>query len=279
MITIPRQLICLAVAMLASSAAAQSSEWDTASASYGRGVHAYFAGRYGDAEAWLSRALEFDPNDPRLFYFRALALMRLGRSDEACFDMEVGASLEAERPNRYGVGVALQRVQGGDRLVLEKYRRQALAGALAHRRYSRAQSEPRASDESQVLYQPVIVPLDGFSLPGTPPALSAEDLARRAAAAESRVAPGLPPQPPASTNTPPEADPFQDDTAPLPPQPGPVPPATEAPAEPAEEATPPEEEAPAEEDVSTDPPAAPEAETPQQPSATESEDDPFQDFQ
>jgi hypothetical protein len=265
--------------MLASSAAAQSSEWDTASASYGRGVHAYFAGRYGDAEAWLSRALEFDPNDPRLFYFRALTLMRLGRSDEACFDMEVGASLEAERPNRYGVGVALQRVQGGDRLVLEKYRRQALAGALARGRLSRAQSEPRASDESQVLYQPVIVPLDGFSLPGTPPALSSEDLARRGAVAESRVAPRLPPQPPASTNTPSEVNPFQDDAAPAPTPPAPAARATEAPAEPVEEMPPAEVEAPAEEDAIAEPPAAPEAETPPQPSATESEDDPFQDFQ
>jgi tetratricopeptide (TPR) repeat protein len=262
------------MAMLASSAAAQSSEWDRAAASYGRGVHAYFDGRYDDAEAWLARALEFNPDDPRLFYFRALSLMRLGRSDEACSEMEVGAALEAERPNRYGVGVALQRVQGGDRLVLEKYRRQALAGALVQQRATRAQSESRANDESQVLYQPVIVPLDGFLSPGIPRALSAEDLARRAAVAESRGAPRLPPQSRGSASTPTEPNPFQDDTAAAPAQPAPAARSTEAPFRPAEEATP--EDADLDEANEVD--EGPITPSPQSP-APDSQDDPFQDFQ
>jgi hypothetical protein len=273
MISIQQNMLlgCLAVAMFASSAAAQSSEWDTASASYGRGVHAYFAGRYGDAEAWLSRSLEYHPDDPRPLYFRALTLMRLGRSDEACSDLEIGAALEAERPNRYGVGAALQRVQGSDRLALEKYRRQALAGALAQGRLNRARSESRASDESQVLYQPVIVPLDGFSLPGIPPALSTEDLARRAAAAESRAAPRLPPQSSAPTSAISEADPFQDDAAPASEQPASAARATEASADATKEAAPGDaalEEAG--EETSSPSPQSP---------ALQSDDDPFQDFQ
>jgi len=276
MITTLRRLrmTCLAVAMLASPAAAQSSEWDAAAAAYGRGVHAYFAGRYGDAEASLARAQKVNPDDPRLFYFRALSLMRLGRSDEARSDMQVGALLEAQRPNRYGVGAALQRVQGGDRLVLEKYRRQALAGALAHQRLSRAQSEQRASDESQVLYQPVIVPLEGFLRPGTPPALSAEDLARRAAIAASRAAPSVPPQ-----NATPQANPFQDDAGTTqeavaaPTQPAPTARATE---QPTEEAAPGDmglESGEGDEGTSAPSPQPP------VPDSTESEDDPFQDFQ
>ena len=270
------------MAVLAPSAAAQSREWDTAAASYGRGVHAYFAGRYGDAEAGLSRALELNPDDPRLFYFRALTLMRLGRSDEACSDLEVGAALEAKRPNRYGIGSALQRVQGGDRLVLESYRRKARAGDLTQQRLGHAPSQTRASDESQVLYQPVIVPLDGFLQPGTPPALTAEELSRRAASAESRDAPRLPPQTPGSTSPSSETNPFQDDAAAAPAQPAPSARSAEAPTEPAEEAglgdsgvesDKGDEGVDGDEETSTPGPQSPASES------TESEDDPFQDFQ
>ena len=55
----------------------------------------------------------------------ALTLLRQGRSDEARGDMLVGAALEAQQPRRYAIGAALERVQGGERLLLEGFRRNA----------------------------------------------------------------------------------------------------------------------------------------------------------
>src|SRR5687767_15304576 len=73
----------------------QGQDWGEASRLYSKGVHAYFAGRSTDAESYLSSALALETQDPRLYYFRALSLMRLGRMDEARGDIMIGASLEA----------------------------------------------------------------------------------------------------------------------------------------------------------------------------------------
>lgn len=199
---------CIAIALVAVRADGETSEWNMASDAYGRGVHAYFSGRYGDAEAWLNRAVSFNPNDPRIYYFRALSLMRLGRGDEACSDMQLGASLEAEAPNRYSIGAALQRVQGSDRLTLERYRRQSLAGARAQRQQVQTQRSTRVADDAEVLYQPVVVPLDEFFSPGEPRALTADELKLRAAAADARAAAAAAGR---SGVAPP--NPFQDDAA------------------------------------------------------------------
>jgi tetratricopeptide (TPR) repeat protein len=92
---------------------------------YGRGVHAYLAGQDHRAESYLSLAIESNPNDPRPYYFRAMSRLRQGRAGEARQDMQIGAFIEAGDPHRWAVGTALQRVQGPDRLMLEKYRRRA----------------------------------------------------------------------------------------------------------------------------------------------------------
>jgi hypothetical protein len=107
----------------ASAACGQSIR--SSGAIYGRGVDAYFSGNSAEAELNLSQAIQELPDDPRPYYFRALALLRSGRRDEAISDMQIGASLEAQRPKQFGVGTALERIQGGDRLLLEQYRRQA----------------------------------------------------------------------------------------------------------------------------------------------------------
>ena len=58
---------------------------------YGEGVHAYFAGNSQQAEAALSQAMVLNSQDPRIYYFRALSLLRQGRTAEARGDMLVGA--------------------------------------------------------------------------------------------------------------------------------------------------------------------------------------------
>jgi hypothetical protein len=260
---LPR-LLSLALCLVASSLSAESSEWDAASAAYGRGVHAYFAGRYTDADSWLSRAQANELKDPRPYYFRALTLLRFGRSAEAREEFGIAASFEADAPDRYAIGAALQRVQGSDRLLLEKYRRMARTAARSLRSPERAPVQNGTFD-ADVLYQPVVVPLDEFFSEGNPRSLSAEELARSAAAAEARAASATSPR-----NAPAPVDPFQDDTS------G-APAATTAP--PVAEADDTSAEAPAaEEEMSAEDAETPaEEETPAE-SAGEDADDPFGDF-
>ena len=149
---------------------------------YGQGVNAYFAGRTSDAELFLSQALALNPHDPRAYYFRALSLLRLGRLDEARGDMMVGASLEAQRPNRFSVGRALERVQGSHRLTLEQYRRQGRTLTASTTNTGTMMPEQRqrtVSDDSYVLRNRIVVPLDRLLDDGGPQPLSADELARR----------------------------------------------------------------------------------------------------
>lgn len=155
---------------------------DSASALYGQGVHAYFAGRSNEAESCLSRALELDAHDPRFYYFRALSLLRLGRVDEARGDMLAGAAREAQQPGRFAVGGALQRVQGRHRLLLEQYRGQGrLDAATAGDDLGRARSQQVSDRDTGVLRQKVVISVDEFLRPGGPQPHSEGDEAGRAA--------------------------------------------------------------------------------------------------
>ncbi len=108
---------------------------------YGRGVHAYHAGRYDDATLLLTQAIDNRLLDPRAYYFRGLAAMHQGMSVQAEEDFRDGGELEAT--GRYGdaIGRALTRVQGPARLRLEAIRDEtrlavlAAANAASDRRY------------------------------------------------------------------------------------------------------------------------------------------------
>ena len=249
MVTTLRRVVVssIAVAAVFTSAAALAREWDAASELYGRGVHAYFAGRPNQADMLLSRALEINSRDPRLFYFRGLSRIRMGRGDDGRADMKSGAALEAERTNRYAVGTSLQRVQGSDRLLLEQFRRQARAEAVKGNRRDQFAIGP----ESQVLRERVVVPLDELLRPGGPRPLTAEELAGRGAfpqpsapSAERTTTPALQP---ATTDD----DPFVEESA----------------------APEPADEIPTEPEPDTNEPASEPAESPEEPEA-----DPFGDF-
>jgi len=144
-------------------------DWNAAGMYYGRGVHAYFSGRDDEAERYMTQAIESNPNDPRPYYFRAMSRLRQGRQSDARQDMEAGAAIEAQAPQRWGVGVALQRVQGRDRLVLEDYRRRArLDEAGRQDQRNRARYEQNKSREPEVLRHAVGIPLDELVQPGNP---------------------------------------------------------------------------------------------------------------
>lgn len=105
-------------------------------AAFGGGVHSYFAGDYLRAYDDLSMAIEGGSQDPRAWYFRGLAALKLGRFDEAEADFSAGAAHEIAGAGAWPVNRSLERVQGSDRLQLERHRTQARVAGLQedHRR-------------------------------------------------------------------------------------------------------------------------------------------------
>jgi len=103
------------------------------SRAYGLGVHAYFGGDYQRAYDDLTGVIEGGSQDPRAWYFRGLAALKLGRLDEAEADFSLAADREAEAAANWGVSRSLERVQGHDRLALERHRVRARVAALQER--------------------------------------------------------------------------------------------------------------------------------------------------
>jgi len=91
---------------------------------YGVGVHAYFDKQYDKALKWFDYAAKFDPDDPRVYYFRGLTLLATGERDAALRDFERGAAREhIDGNDSYRVGTSIERIRGKVRLLLEDYRR------------------------------------------------------------------------------------------------------------------------------------------------------------
>jgi hypothetical protein len=130
-----RSGLCQALLMLTVGAAtnlATSNGQDMVlSQMYGSGVHAYFSGNFRQAMADLTTVIDSGSTDPRAFYFRGLAAMRMGGNANAAQDFARGSQLEAKALDRfYPVSRSLERVQGNDRVALERHR--ALARAAAY---------------------------------------------------------------------------------------------------------------------------------------------------
>lgn len=104
-----------------------------ADSDYADGVQHFFAGRYDEAVSALTTAVDAGTKDPRVYYFRAVALLRQGQSAAAASDMQDGAKLEAADVHQtYSVGKSLERVQGADRVTLERYRKSARTALRKH---------------------------------------------------------------------------------------------------------------------------------------------------
>jgi len=129
-----------------------SVEEQAIASTYGSGVHAYFAGDFNRSYEILSQAIEAGTADPRAWYFRGLAALKLGRTDEAEADFATGSKKESENTGAWGVARALERVQGCDRAKLERYRVQARVASLQDdRRRSRLRYLGVESAEPEVL--------------------------------------------------------------------------------------------------------------------------------
>ncbi|XZE44733.1 hypothetical protein SH467x_004350 [Pirellulaceae bacterium SH467] len=92
---------------------------------YGRAVHQYFRGDSLTAEAMLNEVIAAGSQDPRVYFFRGLAMVRNGQPDAAATDFQKGADLEIAGKKVVNVGKALERIQGPHRMELEKARSQA----------------------------------------------------------------------------------------------------------------------------------------------------------
>lgn len=112
----------------------------------GNGLHAFYGSDYQRAYDDLTEAVAAGSRDPRALYFRGLAARRMGRIDEAEADFSRAATMEAAGLGAWPVSRTLERVQGEDRLALERHRVRSRIAVLqgrreaAERRYSEIDS-------------------------------------------------------------------------------------------------------------------------------------------
>jgi hypothetical protein len=185
-------------------------------AAYGGGVHAYFAGDYARSHDDLSSAIQGGIDDPRAWYFRGLAALQLGRIDEAEADFTEAAERESRAVGMWSVSRSLERVQGPERLQLERHRIRARVAALQRdreavkRRYSGIEeSQPEvlrrvrpverlpAAKENPFADQPAAEPTPAETVP--------------APAAEPLVTPAEPSEPTAEATEPAEPSAEKED--------------------------------------------------------------------
>ena len=171
-----RSIVALGVGGLLSLCALPAQAQDAIlGQTYGNGVHAYFAGDYARAHRLLTSAIDGGSRDPRCYYFRGLAYMKLGRPQDAESDFQQGAKLETADLNKtYSVAKSLERVQGPARLDLEQYRQAARMAAfqqqekLQHDRYQQMNLQERRALEEQA--GPAPAKSGGAEPPAPPPA-------------------------------------------------------------------------------------------------------------
>lgn len=173
---------------------------------YGRGVHEYFANHTTKAERLFTEVINAGSTDPRVYYFRAMARMRLRRQYEAENDMRMGAAYEARDPgNQHSIGIALQRIQGDQRRTLERFRREARLDRVKQRRLQTQQRYEQLEErgpnvlrrEEPVRLEQLIEPALDLNAPAVDPAPDVRQ----------------PPQPAVPTET---AKPVQDEPTPTP---------------------------------------------------------------
>jgi len=114
----------VAAVTVLSGATASAQVFDNAAVgrTYGSGVHAFFTGDLDRSYDEFTAVIEAGSSDPRPWYFRGLAALKLGRPDEAEADFSRGAAVEAAAQGNWPVSQSLERVQGCDRLQLERHR-------------------------------------------------------------------------------------------------------------------------------------------------------------
>ncbi len=94
---------------------------------YGQGVHAFFDNDFVASKKLLHEVEKLGSEDPRPYYFLAMSYLRLNENKKAdhYFDKAAQFEWEGRSIRDYNVADALMRIQGNERLKLEKYREKA----------------------------------------------------------------------------------------------------------------------------------------------------------
>jgi hypothetical protein len=194
---------------------------------YAEGLKSFYGADYTRAGELLTTAIDAGSNDPRSYYFRGLSRLRLGKRTEADADFKRGAELEGKDFDAFfNVSRSIERIQGSERLMLERYRTKGRKNALAELEAIRFERFRR------------------FQPGGASPPPTAEQVAPAApadAGTPASTAPAAAPNPfgaPAASPATPEAAPAAP-AAPANPFGGPATPAAPGAAAPAAPATPP----------------------------------------
>ncbi|MDZ4783483.1 MAG: hypothetical protein SGJ19_24825, partial [Planctomycetia bacterium] len=219
-------------AMLGVAAENASAQEGALSRLYGNGVHAYFGGDIFGAEKLFTQAIDAGSQDPRCHYYRGLVYLQAGRNKAAAAEFEKGADLEAGATRAYDVSLALERIQGRSRLVLEQHRAAKLATASSATQVQRRQRlESIRRREAVTTVAPTPATLDAItgdaapipatrlvpSTPTTVPAASQPEVSAPFAdpmeAAPAASTPANAAAPPVVAPVTEEADPFGADDA------------------------------------------------------------------
>lgn len=97
-----------------------------ASTAYNSGYHLFFNGQFPEAQQMFEQARGLDENQPLYCYYLGLSLLRQGREAEGTDFLRMAAQLEQTPEGRLiDVGTGLERIQGAERLSIEKIRKEA----------------------------------------------------------------------------------------------------------------------------------------------------------
>lgn len=238
---------------------------------YGRGVHAFYSRDFTAAHEELTAAIDQGTKDPRCYYFRGMALERLGRPDEAKADFRKGAELELTSDEQiYDIPRSLQRAQGPERIKLEEYRHSVRVEMRKRKlEFEKARYEEFKRNELKVLRKPQPA-FDGDDAPAAPPATAPKKPDADDPFGASPAKPATPAKPGAAK--PAAEDPFGGP----PPKPGkPAKPAADDPFGDAPPAKPAAPKPAADDPFAEEPPAKPNTAKPAPPKPAA--DDPFAD--
>ncbi|MFP6764699.1 MAG: tetratricopeptide repeat protein, partial [Planctomycetaceae bacterium] len=185
-------------ASLASNASRRSR---TLYAMYSQGRAAYFKNDLQTSQRLLDEVVRQGSQDPRVYYFRGLTLLKLGRAEKAQADFDQAVTMELTPGSRIDVDQALERVQGQPRRTLETRREEQLKVARAADRQRRREMIARLSARQQTgsgLIATSVLPRPGTTgNPATPTVASTTTPAAPSPAAPSPVKPVRPVTPPA----------------------------------------------------------------------------------
>lgn len=212
-----RGVAILLSGMCALSGLAQANAQDVLSELYGQGVHAYFAGRLDEAEQSFNEAINAGSQDPRVYFFRGLTQAKRSGEVAGIQDYQTAAELEATSKRSVPSDViskSLTRIQGRQRLEIEKARGAARLAARGQQALLRREAEAAAAAQNRA-GAAALPAVDGNVITGGAIQGDAKEMA-----AQPNVAPEV--VPPVANQQPavPEkaVDPFKDDA----PQPAPT---------------------------------------------------------